>query len=378
MTDSTAPNRLWRETPLVPSHHISEILNRSAYLKLDMFQPSQSFKYRGISHFGQKMKEIHGPSAHFVIASSGNAGLAAAMTAKDLGLRCTVYLHEGVSEETQAALRRQKAEVIIVGKVYLDSLQAMRNDMKKDPHAVTVPAYDDPLIWEGHASMIQEIREQLVAKPDVIFCSVGGGGLLGGVLTGCRNAGWDDIPIVAIETHGSNCFYQTMAVNTDNFGLGNLPKAEDAPYDVIRDETYNLNLAHLHNINSCVASLGATSPAAGIVRLALDRTGNGRVKCVTIADDMTMWASKSFADDHKIMAELSCAATLAPAYNKAVFDFILPDTDGRDQNIVFVVCGGIKVSVDEMVTWNLQMKAAAKKEPEWKVTCNGRDLNTPK
>lgn len=56
-----------------------------------------------------------------------------------------------------------------------------------------VPAYDDPLLWEGHGSMIEEIHKQISpVKPDAVFCSVGGGGLFGGVMTGCRKVGWDD------------------------------------------------------------------------------------------------------------------------------------------------------------------------------------------
>jgi len=40
--------------------------------------------------------------------------------------------------------------------------------------------------------MIVEIRDQLKKKPDTIFCSVGGGGLLGGIIVGCKEIGWDD------------------------------------------------------------------------------------------------------------------------------------------------------------------------------------------
>ncbi len=55
-----------------------------------------------------------------------------------------------------------------------------------------VPAYDDPLVWEGHSSMVVEIQSQLRAKPDAIFCCVGGGGLLGGIILGCKKVGWGD------------------------------------------------------------------------------------------------------------------------------------------------------------------------------------------
>lgn len=55
-----------------------------------------------------------------------------------------------------------------------------------------VPAYDDPVLWEGHSSMVTELKEQLANKPAAIICSVGGGGLLGGIITGCEKEGWDD------------------------------------------------------------------------------------------------------------------------------------------------------------------------------------------
>ena len=58
--------------------------------------------------------------------------------------------------------------------------------------SVMVPAYDDPLLWNGHSSMIEEIAKDIPRKPDAIFCSVGGAGLLGGVLVGCKKMGWDD------------------------------------------------------------------------------------------------------------------------------------------------------------------------------------------
>lgn len=58
--------------------------------------------------------------------------------------------------------------------------------------SVMVPAYDDQILWSGHSSMVHEMSGQLSNKPDAIFCSVGGGGLLGGLIVGCRDVGWDD------------------------------------------------------------------------------------------------------------------------------------------------------------------------------------------
>jgi L-serine/L-threonine ammonia-lyase len=56
-----------------------------------------------------------------------------------------------------------------------------------------VPAYEDPLLWEGHSSMVTEMKEQLEGEtPKAIFCSVGGGGLIGGLLVGTNREGWAD------------------------------------------------------------------------------------------------------------------------------------------------------------------------------------------
>ena len=54
-----------------------------------------------------------------------------------------------------------------------------------------IPAYDDSQIWQGHSSMVLEVAKE-IGKPDAIVCSVGGGGLLGGILQGCSSLGWDD------------------------------------------------------------------------------------------------------------------------------------------------------------------------------------------
>lgn len=57
-----------------------------------------------------------------------------------------------------------------------------------------VPAYDEPLLWDGHASIIEESAKQIPqgVKPDAVVCCIGGGGLLAGIIVGCKNVGWDD------------------------------------------------------------------------------------------------------------------------------------------------------------------------------------------
>lgn len=57
----------------------------------------------------------------------------------------------------------------------------------------------------GHASMVEEMQRQLYGViPDLIVLSVGGGGLMNGVLEGLYRVGWNDVAVLAMETEGAH------------------------------------------------------------------------------------------------------------------------------------------------------------------------------
>jgi len=363
------PEKLWLETPLVYSPHISARLGCSVYLKLEHLQPAQSFKSRGISYFILHARRRRGPGVHVVIASGGNAGLAAACASKALGLRCTVFLPEGVSASTAGFLKREGAEIVTVGKIYLDALKAAERAVETDSNAVMVPAYDEPLLWEGHSSMIAELTRQLPSKgkPDAIFCSVGGAGLCGGVMLGCKSVGWDDVPVIALETTGSNCFYQSLALNHGAFPITAEPADGVRP---VHCNKYDVTVAHLPTLTSRATSLGASSPASGPVRMALDRKGGIKSACVD--DELAMQAGLLFADEHKILTELACSTTLVPAYSRELFDKLVPPSaSGDPRTVVFVVCGGFKISLAEVEEYRVIVQSKVKGQTHWEVLCNG-------
>ncbi|KAI9566515.1 tryptophan synthase beta subunit-like PLP-dependent enzyme, partial [Boletus coccyginus] len=373
---------VWIETPLIYSSHISSRLGCSAYLKLENLQPSQSFKYQGISLRLQESRAQYGPALHVFIASAGNGGLAAAVAARTLGIRCTIYLPIVVARDTQNMLRKQGANVVLVGQIYSDSLKAMYQAAEEDPNAFVLSSYDDPVLWKGHSSMVKEMKSQLHYPPDAIFCSVGGGGLIGGILLGCQSVAWDNVPVVALETHGSNCFYHASSLNTQGFSSKkptlptNIPP--DAPYIVQINEEYQVAVPYMQALTSRAASLGATSPAPGVVRMALNHTGG--VKCVCIPDELAMFAARGFADEHKFLLELACSTTMSPAYSHELFWRILDPMselsaeEKQRKNVVFIVCGGVKVTSDELSEYAQILDRTAEVEKEWKVICNGTEI----
>ena len=94
--------------------------------------------------------------------------------------------------------------------------------------------------------------------------------------------------VAALETRGSACFYQSIAVNSWNQG-----KALPDGVSTVIDEHENIKIAHLSEITSRATSLGASSPAAGVVKLGLERRSN--LACITVPDELSMKAALLFA-----------------------------------------------------------------------------------
>ncbi|KAJ4488202.1 tryptophan synthase beta subunit-like PLP-dependent enzyme [Lentinula aciculospora] len=365
---------LWQTTPLILSAPISRLLGVNAFLKFENVHPSHSYKFRGMSLFVREAIKTHGQDVHFVTASGGNAGLAVACAANAAGAKCTVYLPEGAAESTMALLRGQNAEVAIAGKFYLEAFNTAKERAMTDKSAIVVPAYDDPILWEGHSSMITETFDQLkqwsVAEPDAICCSVGGGGMLAGIMVGCKKVKWDHVPIVALETMGSNCFHHSILLNSS----GSSEFATKLPPYVVKvhDEGSQLDLAHFNSFHSKASgSLGASQPATGTLRMALERRGG--IRCVTIPDELSMQSAVAFANDHKALVELACSTTLSAAYKPQLLDAVVPPrSDGHKRNVVFIVCGGFKVSLGELAGYEEVLKAEIEKNVtgSWGVVLN--------
>lgn len=72
---------------------------------------------------------------HLVVASGGNAGLAAACAANALNARCTVFIPDGATQSTIALLERQNADVVVGGASYLYALEAAREMVKAEAKA---------------------------------------------------------------------------------------------------------------------------------------------------------------------------------------------------------------------------------------------------
>ena len=148
------------------------------WLKLEHLQTSGSFKARGMLN---RLLSNPIPTSGVVIASGGNAGIALAAAAKELGVRCEVFLPEVSSLAKRAKLAALGAHVVLAGSVYADALQACM-EHQQQTGALLAHAYDQPEVLVGAGTLAFEIEAQ-GGLPNSVLVSVGGGGLIGGIAT---------------------------------------------------------------------------------------------------------------------------------------------------------------------------------------------------
>lgn len=292
-------------TPLLESRALSLAAERSVLLKMDALQPAGSFKIRGVGaacehHVAQGKRR-------FISSSGGNAGLAVAYAGRKLSVPVTVYVPVTTTEQAKTLIRQEGAEVVVHGASWQEAnelaLQAM------GPDAAFIHPFDDPLLWQGHATMIDEVVSAGAAF-DAVVLSVGGGGLLCGVAEGLARNGLGNVPIIAVETQGA----ASLAAALDAGALVELPA-----------------------ITSIATSLGARKVAEHAFQISQTRP----VESVVVEDRTAVEASLRFMDDHRLVVEPACGAALAVAYSAPRF------LQGYERVLV-IVCGGATTSVEKL------------------------------
>lgn len=188
-----------------------------------------------------------------------------------------------------------------------------------------------------------------------ILASVGGGGLLCGVLEGIeRNYyGSCDVrakvvrgsKVVACETEGAASFAASLAASTS--------KKE-------------ISLVRLNGITSVATSLGALEVTPAVIERAQRHQKRGEMNGDWCGDDVQSYvcsdaeavdACVKFATDHRMLVEPACGAALAPIYTERLRMMLLKelrgrnDDDGSNSAIVVEVCGGSGVDASILQDW---------------------------
>jgi L-serine/L-threonine ammonia-lyase len=293
---------------------MSEILGVPVYLKMEAFQAVGSFKLRGM---GRACQDACGRGARRLISSSGgNAGYAVAYAGRRLGVPVTIVVPVRTSARSRELIRGEGAEVIEQGDAW-DDAHAYALTLSAKAEGAYIHPFDNPSAWAGHATMMHEAAAAGIA-PAVVVVSVGGGGLLCGVAQGMSDVGWSRVPIVAVETKGADSFAAAVAAG---------------------------RLVTLKSITSLATTLGARTVAPE----ALAWAGRREIIPWVVTDRSAVAASLRFADDHRVLVEPACGASLSAVYERA------KPLLGRN-SVLIIVCGGAGVTRDLLEQWDRQTR----------------------
>ncbi|KIH88354.1 hypothetical protein SPBR_07428 [Sporothrix brasiliensis 5110] len=349
--------RPWVETPCLYSAALSKTAGCHIYLKLENHQPSGSFKSRGIGNLMvravAKARDESGGTAdvHFYCSSGGNAGLACATAARELDSPATIVVPTTTSPYMIAKLQSLCDDVRVHGANWAAADQHLREAVmvpSKDATGaavathvkrVYVPPFDHPDIWDGAATLVEEVAAQLGpagVHPDAFVCSVGGGGLLCGLMQGMERVYGPEAPtkVLAVETAGA----ESLAASITAGQLVTLPR-----------------------ISSIATSLGCSRVAEQAY--AWYRNRPKAVVPLVVTDAEAVDAIVHFLDDTRLLVEPACGAALAPLYTPAPASAVaepgkptsllrhhlgagMSDVEWAEQKVVMVVCGGSNISLD--------------------------------
>ncbi len=164
-------------TPLVYSPTFSRLANAEVYLKLESLQMGGSFKVRGATYKLQSnLEKIH---SGVIAASVGNHAQGVALAASAAGVPATIIMPVWASISKQEATRAYGAEVRLMGKSLVESIDIGRR-MARETNRIFIHPYDDEEVIAGQGTVGLEILEDL-PDADLIIVPVGGGGLIAGI-----------------------------------------------------------------------------------------------------------------------------------------------------------------------------------------------------
>jgi len=284
-----------RRTPVITLEPDALGLGFPVTLKLEHLQATGSFKLRGA--FNNLLSADLTPDTEVVAISGGNHGAAVALAAARLGVKSTVFVPGAIAVEVKLArMRHFGAKVVVVPGTVEDAFAAFENSAKT-PGAVQAHPYDSELTIAGQGTVAREIEDQ-APEIDTLMVSVGGGGLIGGVL------GWyqDRVKIVAVETTGTSGLAQSLAAGQS---------------------------VTIQPSGISASGLGAATIGQMPMQL-IDRWLGGSV---VVTDDDTRTAQQRLWDGARLIGEPGAATALAAVTSGAY----VPQ---KDERVGVLICGG--------------------------------------
>lgn len=282
-------------TPTVRSRTLSERLETNVYLKLELFQKAGCFKPRGVFNHMLRLSDEQ-REAGVVGFSGGNFAQALAYAGKTLGIRTHIFMPEYTPKNYLEGTRGYGAEVELTETV--EGIIEGAEEYRSQGWTLIHP-FDDPFMMAGHGTLSLELLEDVPDLTDV-FVSIGGGGLMSGVVTAIK-AMTPSVRAWGVETVGADTMAQSLAAG---------------------------KVVHIKP-TSIAKTLGAPFVAEDALTIAREH-----LESVTVVPDEEAFAALKFLLERaKVLTEPAASCTLAAAER-------LRDNFSGDHHVALILCGG--------------------------------------
>jgi threonine dehydratase len=214
-----AKNRLGtviHQTPFSYAPILSEHCQTTIYLKKENLQLTGSFKLRGAYNKIAALSDKERKNG-VVAASAGNHAAGVAFSAKEFGIKATIFMPDATPLTKVNSVRSYGAEVILQGSNYDEAYAAAVQMAQKENLTFIHPFADDEVI-AGQGTIALEMLEQN-SQIDTVVVPIGGGGLISGIAAVIK-ATHPHIKVVGVTAAGApamnQSFHAKKVMNSDN------------------------------------------------------------------------------------------------------------------------------------------------------------------
>jgi threonine dehydratase len=195
-----------RETVVEHSPLLSAHGQANVYCKLENLQHTGSFKVRGAMNKVLSLPN-EARSLGVVAASTGNHGAAVAFCMNKIELPGVIFVPENADRSKIRMIERLGGEVRYHGTDGADTERHARQYATQNGMTYISP-YNDPQVIGGQGTIGVELERQ-VAGIDVLFASLGGGGLLSGT-AGYLKSIYPKMQVIGCSPENSQVMIQSV------------------------------------------------------------------------------------------------------------------------------------------------------------------------
>jgi len=216
------------ETPLVEHADLNERVGARVFLKLETFQRTGSFKFRGAIN-RIRIIPVADRARGVVAFSSGNHAQGVAAAAKLFGIPAVIVMPKDAPEPKLEGTRAYGAEIVFYDR-YRDDREAIAQALSSRRGATLIRPFDDTDVVAGQGTVGLEIARAAAERHvvlDALLAPCSGGGLVSGIALAMSVAS-PATRVGSVEPENYDGMRRSLAAGARSAAAGGAPSIADA------------------------------------------------------------------------------------------------------------------------------------------------------